>query len=38
MCGDVEKCWGRCGKVLWGVLKNEGRCGEVLESVLGWGK
>ena len=37
MCGGEEKCWGRCGKVLWGVVKNEGRCGEVWESVLGWG-
>ena len=30
-------CSGRCGKVLWGVGKDEERCGEVWESVFGWG-
>ena len=45
-CGGVEKCWGRCGKVLWGVVENEGRCekvcwggwGEVRKSVGLWGR
>ena len=45
-CGGVEMGWkrckkvcsGRCGKVLWGVGKDEERCGEVWESVFGWGE
>ena len=36
--GDMRKCWGRYGKVGWGMGGGEmwevlGRCGEVLGEV-----
>ena len=48
-CGDVRKCWGRCGKVCWdekemGVWRSVGRgvrkyVGAGVEKCFGvWGK
>ena len=36
--GCVEKCWGRCGKVGWGVGRCNEVLGEVWESKLGCGE
>ena len=34
----MGKCWGRCGKVCWGVGGGEERCGSVGKSEkVCWG-